>query len=252
MADLKAYRTKNPLVKHLAEDHPGESWDSFKMKVTKTHKNPMYRQVTEGQMISKFKGDKVLNQKGEWGQNLPPKFSVESEGHNQVKTNTRSKTDAVKSKRGQEIQETQMDKGDTNNECNLPCSKKARVLGLNKGLSESIHKGQNGEANPNGLFSENPGLVSKQYTSERGAKGRRHGERISEYFIRGRSEGSEPKPELIHTQISQPNKEVMDQETCIKTPCSEEPGIVLNQNSVVQRCPEEDYCVSNQAVVETS
>ena len=173
-----------------------------------------------------------MNRKGEWGQNLPPKFSVESEGHSQVKANTRSKTDAVKSKRGQEIQETQMDKDDTNNECNLPCSKKARVLGLNKGLSESIHKGQNGEANPNGLFSENPGLNSKQYTSERGAKGRRHGEGISEYFIRGRSEGSEPKPELIHTQISQPNKEVKDQKTCIKTPCSEETSIVLNQNSL--------------------
>ena len=77
MADLKAYRTKNPLVKHLAEDHPGESWDSYRMKVTRTHKSPMYRQITEGQMISKFKGDKVLNQKGEWGQNLPPKIVVE-------------------------------------------------------------------------------------------------------------------------------------------------------------------------------
>ena len=43
LADLRAYRTKNPLVKHLAEDHPGESWDNFKMKVTRTHKNPMYR-----------------------------------------------------------------------------------------------------------------------------------------------------------------------------------------------------------------
>ena len=77
MADLKAYRVKNPLVKHLAEDHPGESWDSYKMRVTRTHKSPMYRQITEGQMISKFKGDKVLNQKGEWGQNLPPKIVVE-------------------------------------------------------------------------------------------------------------------------------------------------------------------------------
>ena len=110
LADLKALRVKNPLVKHLVEDHPGQEWDSYKMKVTKVHKNAMYRQVSEGQFISNFGGHKVLNQKGEWGQNLPPRTVVEDgrqEGHiytnpeGQVQDNN---TDKVKRKaeRGQE------------------------------------------------------------------------------------------------------------------------------------------------------
>ena len=128
-----------------------------------------------------------MNRKGEWGQNLPPKFSVESEGQNQVNTTNRSmKTGAVKSKRGQNNQETQMDKNGTDIECNLPCSKKARVIGLNQGLSESIQEGQNGVASFNGSFSENPGIVLAKNTTKRGAKGRRPGEKITEFFISGR------------------------------------------------------------------
>ena len=71
LGDLKNWRMSNALVKHLAESHPGRGWDHFSMKVLNTHRSPMERQIKEGQLISNYKGDEILNQKGEWGQNLP-------------------------------------------------------------------------------------------------------------------------------------------------------------------------------------
>merc|ERR1711954_421897 len=58
------------------ETHPGEHWDMFAMTVLKNHKTPLSTQVEEGHLISNFKGGMILNQKGEWGQNLPPRLVV--------------------------------------------------------------------------------------------------------------------------------------------------------------------------------
>merc|ERR1711954_442364 len=58
------------------ETHPGEHWDMFAMTVLKNHKTPLSTQVEEGHLISNFKGGMILNQKGDWGQNLPPKLVV--------------------------------------------------------------------------------------------------------------------------------------------------------------------------------
>ena len=60
------------------ESHQGEPWD-FKMSVIRSHKYPLQRQSHEGRLIEDFKGQEVMNQKGEWGCNLPPKLQTDSQ-----------------------------------------------------------------------------------------------------------------------------------------------------------------------------
>ena len=51
----------------------------FEMEVKSTHPRPLQRQCMEAHMIQGFKGNTILNRKGEWGQNLPPKLSIADE-----------------------------------------------------------------------------------------------------------------------------------------------------------------------------
>ena len=63
--------TKNACAKHQVEHHQGEPWD-FGMRILRSHKFPLRRQTHEGRLVEDFKGDMILNQKGEWGCNLQP------------------------------------------------------------------------------------------------------------------------------------------------------------------------------------
>ena len=47
------------------------------MTIIKVHDSALQRQVAEGFAIGNFKGDTLLNRKGEWGNNLPPKLVIE-------------------------------------------------------------------------------------------------------------------------------------------------------------------------------
>ena len=97
LKQIKAGNNNSPMVEHQQEEHEGVP-SSFKLELVKSTPKPLERQVLEGQLIRNPKPEvKLMNRKGEWGQNLPQKFSDESEGQNQVKTATRSiKTGAVK------------------------------------------------------------------------------------------------------------------------------------------------------------
>ena len=75
---LRSNDNSNPLVAHWKEFH-GESEWNYSMKVIKTFKSPLQRQSCEGFLIANFKGDVLLNRKGEWGQNLPPKIVIEDQ-----------------------------------------------------------------------------------------------------------------------------------------------------------------------------
>ena len=66
----------NPLVEHWQDSHQGVDWD-FSMTIIKVHDSALQRQVAEGFAIGNFKGDTLLNRKGEWGNNLPPKLIIE-------------------------------------------------------------------------------------------------------------------------------------------------------------------------------
>ena len=47
------------------------------MKVSRYQIKPLNRQAEEASKIKEFNGLKYLNRRGEWGQNLPPKLSLE-------------------------------------------------------------------------------------------------------------------------------------------------------------------------------
>ena len=73
---------ESPLVEHMMNAHPGiQELDNgqFEMKVKSVHPGPLQRQCEEAHMIQTFSGDTILNRKGEWGQNLPPRLSIEDE-----------------------------------------------------------------------------------------------------------------------------------------------------------------------------
>ena len=83
-AALKNWDMESPLVEHLVKEHPNmgpqdDARQVFEMEVKSTHPRPLPRQCMEAHMIQGFKGNTILNRKGEWGQNLPPKLSIADE-----------------------------------------------------------------------------------------------------------------------------------------------------------------------------
>ena len=74
-------------TEHHLEHHGDVGGDpKFKIEMVKSFKKPLERQCFEGLCISQAKeGTTTMNRKGEWGQNLPPKFSLsEDSKDNQV------------------------------------------------------------------------------------------------------------------------------------------------------------------------
>ena len=79
LEDLRKGEQSNALVMHMVEDHPEMDMadHQFAMKVVRFHKSNLARQAHEGQEIADYKGDRIMNRKGEWGSNLPPVLTVE-------------------------------------------------------------------------------------------------------------------------------------------------------------------------------
>ena len=63
------------MLKHQMEKHNGESVE-FQMRVVKTFKDPLSRQVSEAVLIKNHRGD-LLNSKAEFYQ--PPLVKIQSE-----------------------------------------------------------------------------------------------------------------------------------------------------------------------------
>ena len=76
---LEKMNLESPLVEHHFQDHPQED-PKFEMKAKSFHDKPLHRQCEEAHLIEAYTGDKIMNRKGEWGHNLPPKLSIEGEG----------------------------------------------------------------------------------------------------------------------------------------------------------------------------
>merc|ERR1711954_427636 len=66
---------ESPLIEHWEEAHKNQE-PRFSMKVEGYYQQPLYRQTREGQLISDYQGGTLLNRRGEWGQNLPPKLEI--------------------------------------------------------------------------------------------------------------------------------------------------------------------------------
>ena len=70
---------ESPMVEHTLKCHRGEEAPEYVMEVKEVHPTPLQRQAREGFLISVAKQGTTLNRKGEWGQNLPPKITIDGE-----------------------------------------------------------------------------------------------------------------------------------------------------------------------------
>ena len=66
------------MMEHMVEAHPDKE-PQFKMEPLMFPKSPLWRQANEANEIDKHKHLNVINRRGEWGQNLPPKLCVEGQ-----------------------------------------------------------------------------------------------------------------------------------------------------------------------------
>ena len=87
----------NVLWKHCATVHGGQVVQ-FKMKVIKSHRTPLSRQVQESIEIEYSKADIVMNSKGEWNGSRIPRIVVEvgeklQEGEKEEQKNTERSRD---------------------------------------------------------------------------------------------------------------------------------------------------------------
>ena len=86
LAALGRMNPESPLVEHLLEAHPGVGVEDdedtsahFQMSIVSTHPKPLQRQCQEAHLIQTFREGQLMNRKGEWGQNLPPKLTLADE-----------------------------------------------------------------------------------------------------------------------------------------------------------------------------
>ena len=66
------------MVEHGEKEHQGMP-HHFEMQILEMHPSPLQRQSKEGFVIGNASPGTILNRKGEWGENLPPKLCVEGE-----------------------------------------------------------------------------------------------------------------------------------------------------------------------------
>ena len=78
ISSIRREDASNPMVAHAREAHPSNPLE-FSMDILKMAKTPLIRQITEAQLITEKAGEAqtILNSKGEWGQNLPPRLILE-------------------------------------------------------------------------------------------------------------------------------------------------------------------------------
>ena len=70
---------RNRLWKHFQIHHGGElRREDLEMKVVKTHRSPLSRQIHEGVEIEVNKADLLMNSKSEWNQSRLPRIVIES------------------------------------------------------------------------------------------------------------------------------------------------------------------------------
>ena len=72
---MKNMSKESPMIEHPLESHQGQPVN-FSMQVVRKIKRTLDRKVTEGTMIAESDPGTLINRKGEWGQNLPPKYGL--------------------------------------------------------------------------------------------------------------------------------------------------------------------------------
>ena len=78
LKSLKDRCEKAPLWRHAERYHRGDQDPSFyEMKVQRSHRTPMARQIEEGVEILNSKANVIMNAKGEWNGSKLPSLLVE-------------------------------------------------------------------------------------------------------------------------------------------------------------------------------
>ena len=73
---LEKRKEDNALWKHCAQVHQGREV-KFKMRVLRSHRTPMSRQIQEAVEIENSKADILMNSKGEWNGSRIPRIVIE-------------------------------------------------------------------------------------------------------------------------------------------------------------------------------
>ena len=102
---------ESPLVEHNQKEHPNDP-STFSMEIVSYITRNMTRQATESVKIQLMSSTcDLLNRRGEWGQNLPPKLTIDGEDGDYE---GKGQKDSRKKKRGEGAAGTVTSKGDDN------------------------------------------------------------------------------------------------------------------------------------------
>ena len=130
---LESQKEKNALWKHCVEKHGGTKVN-FSMKVLRSHKTPLSRQVHESVEIDSSKADIVMNSKGEWNGSRIPRIIIEvgeelqeDEEDSMAGTNTKIRAGPI-SRSGESWRINNTKKRKSNDESS-PGTKRRRVNG---------------------------------------------------------------------------------------------------------------------------
>ena len=106
---LKNKEEDNALWKHTWDVHDGEgNSDTFEMKLEKTFKKPLERQIREGVELEMCTADIVMNSKAEWnGSRIPRIIIEEREKQTEDRNSGMSKTTGENRKRSLKLIEAQ-------------------------------------------------------------------------------------------------------------------------------------------------
>ena len=75
---IQSLDTESPLVEHHLGAHREDEEPAFRMESLGFRSSALWRQAQEANEIAQHKAKRILNRRGEWGQNLPPKLSLEA------------------------------------------------------------------------------------------------------------------------------------------------------------------------------
>ena len=76
---IRRYNKESPMVEHHTDAHP-DAPREFQMESLGFPKSSLMRQASEAHEIGKAsKTSELMNRRGEWGQNLPPRLTLETE-----------------------------------------------------------------------------------------------------------------------------------------------------------------------------
>ena len=141
---LECKSMESPLWEHHLEAHGDQEDPHFEMKPVTYAASPLVRQCLEARMILDNAHKNLMNRRGEWGQNLPPKLTIEDETGAEPVGAKRRKEQPVeqKAKRARKVQGECKETGGQGDKDDPPQLHKGRVQ--QKGTSQSKVQGTRG------------------------------------------------------------------------------------------------------------